>query len=392
MKRLHEIDGIRGWAALSVFIFHLTWEIFGIRFPEFRLSYLRFFVDGPLAVCIFFVLSGDALSSSYLKSLDENLIHKLIAKRYLRLLGPILIASFLVYLLMVCHLTFHMEAARIVDSMDWLGTFLPFKADFFTTILFGATIVLPGSPSVNSYNPFLWPMAIEMFGSVAVFCFLIIYKKLRNPLGAASLLAIYLGILGSFYSLFFVGIAFSILRTRQHFDRASRSKYSNLISFSILGTIVIAECLLTRNGTIHHLVGGAAPAIKGTDYHFLSKLTQLLGSHPNPVRARLNLLLSPLVIYAIYQNSKLTSWMTTRLSVWLGRISFSLYVTHFSVLISYTSWTIIALSKRNQLGFLGALFVIGSSIAIALVLAEVCSRIEILYLKRLTVVTNRWFY
>src|SRR5262245_41931407 len=65
-ERVHEIDGVRGWAALSVLFFHLFWELFGGVVPAFRSSILRFWLDGPLAVYIFFVLSGDALSWPFL--------------------------------------------------------------------------------------------------------------------------------------------------------------------------------------------------------------------------------------------------------------------------------------------------------------------------------------
>ena len=33
-RRLHELDGIRGWAALAVVVFHLCYETFGIVFPS----------------------------------------------------------------------------------------------------------------------------------------------------------------------------------------------------------------------------------------------------------------------------------------------------------------------------------------------------------------------
>lgn len=50
---------------MSVLIFHLAWELFGAVVPAFRTPALRFVLDGNLAVCVFFVLSGDALSLGF---------------------------------------------------------------------------------------------------------------------------------------------------------------------------------------------------------------------------------------------------------------------------------------------------------------------------------------
>ena len=109
MKRIGEIDGVRGWAALCVLLFHLVWETFGNLFPLIKVPYLKLFFDGPMAVYVFFILSGDALSSGYIRSLNKNLIYKLIIKRYFRLLGPILLSCLIVYFLLYFHLTFNID-------------------------------------------------------------------------------------------------------------------------------------------------------------------------------------------------------------------------------------------------------------------------------------------
>jgi peptidoglycan/LPS O-acetylase OafA/YrhL len=52
--RIKEIDGIRGWAALCVLVFHVAGELFGNIYPIFKSGYFRFFLDGHLAVCILY--------------------------------------------------------------------------------------------------------------------------------------------------------------------------------------------------------------------------------------------------------------------------------------------------------------------------------------------------
>src|SRR5690242_4690965 len=108
--RVHEIDGVRGWAALSVVVFHLFWELFGGEVPTFRSAALRFWLDGPLAVYVFFVLSGDALSWPFFASGDARILDRTVVKRYFRLAIPIFYSSLLCFLLMRAGLTFNHQA------------------------------------------------------------------------------------------------------------------------------------------------------------------------------------------------------------------------------------------------------------------------------------------
>src|SRR5262249_9147486 len=60
--RFAEFDGLRGWAALSVVFFPLTWETFGVRFPIFRTYPVSLLGNGTFAVAIFFAISGFVLT------------------------------------------------------------------------------------------------------------------------------------------------------------------------------------------------------------------------------------------------------------------------------------------------------------------------------------------
>lgn len=96
-QRYIEIDGIRGWAALSVVLFHFFPETFGVIFPFLHNPIFGFMSDGGLAVFVFFILSGDALSLSFFKTKDDKVITKIILARYFRLTFPIVISCFIVF-------------------------------------------------------------------------------------------------------------------------------------------------------------------------------------------------------------------------------------------------------------------------------------------------------
>jgi len=78
IKRLDYIEGIRGWAALVVLVFHFTRETFGASFPAYHSIWLHFLLDGPLAVYVFFILSGDALSTTFLKTQDCSFLARMV--------------------------------------------------------------------------------------------------------------------------------------------------------------------------------------------------------------------------------------------------------------------------------------------------------------------------
>ena len=90
--RLALLDGVRGWCALSVVFFHVYWETFSAAVPAFRNPATGFFFDGHLAVCVFFVLSGEALSTAFFAGKGDAATVRLAIKRYPRLETPILAA------------------------------------------------------------------------------------------------------------------------------------------------------------------------------------------------------------------------------------------------------------------------------------------------------------
>ena len=90
-ERYRFLDGLRGWAAAVVLLHHL----FVDGLPANSLMADRalwakvFFLNGMLAVSIFFVISGFSLSIRYLEAGDGKALGRVAAGRYLRLALPI---------------------------------------------------------------------------------------------------------------------------------------------------------------------------------------------------------------------------------------------------------------------------------------------------------------
>ena len=177
--RLHEIDGLRGWAALSVVLFHLFWEMFGQLQPAFRSPFLALLLDGRMDVAVFFVLSGDALSAAYWMRQSRASLARLAVKRYFRLGVPIFASSLIVFVLMKTGLIFSHQAAAMVGREDWLGLFLHYNYSVVGFIRYTAFGVFFNQTATGSLNPFLWPMQVELLGSILVFCYLLLDAHIR---------------------------------------------------------------------------------------------------------------------------------------------------------------------------------------------------------------------
>jgi peptidoglycan/LPS O-acetylase OafA/YrhL len=241
MRRL-EIDGIRGWAAICILFFHLIWETFGLVVDGYRSPTLSVLLDGPLAVFIFFVLSGDALSSQYTQSARVTISARQVLKRYFRLTGPILFSSLVLYLLMRFGLTFNQTAATIVKREDWFGLFIRLTPDLFAMLDFSTNIVYVNHTLQNSYNPFLWPMSFELIGSFFVFFLGFVYNKIRPREFLAFMIAFYLFEKGSLYSLFFIGICLGAIRNLGVFELLQRHLVLNrIVTLFAMGALFLID-------------------------------------------------------------------------------------------------------------------------------------------------------
>lgn len=110
------LDGIRGLAALFVFFCHFFYQPFNIaegwgtgenNYHLLKLPFIRLFYQGAPAVCVFFVISGYALSYRPLKFVRSrspadfsNAISSLVFRRGIRLFLPTATSMFIIVILL----------------------------------------------------------------------------------------------------------------------------------------------------------------------------------------------------------------------------------------------------------------------------------------------------
>lgn len=333
-QRLSVLDGLRGWAAVSVVVFHLSWEIFGVLFPGVRSIPLAVVANGNMAVALFLMVSGYVLTIRGWRNPDKSGVRRSILKRYFRLTIPIFASVMLYWAIVALGLDAAPAAGAIVERPDWLGTFSQDNPDFLHAVLFG----LVGTylrPTADTYGPFLWTMTIELWGSYVVLGLCLLERRgsfAYVPVVLLTLLALWARDEPYFpLSSCYIGGALVALLTK---DGIIRSGAPGRIE-SLVSTLVFALCVIVA-GLAQYYKLGASIIVPFAIFGFVAALRS------GPV-----------------------SWfLSLPISQWLGRVSFPLYLLQIIVIVTVTSWLII---WANESGLL-SIWMVAGIVAVSVVL------------------------
>jgi peptidoglycan/LPS O-acetylase OafA/YrhL len=190
-SKLVQLEALRGLAAFVVVAWHFFWAfdparigiVDGFDKSAGLLGSVSFAsIDGPAAVTLFFVLSGFVLPLSFFRSGRTEIVVRAAAKRWLRLVGLVLLAVLVSYLLFRFGLYRHREAAQLSQSA-WLGTFggthspQGFTPSLSSAVLEGSLLAFLRKPDM--YNPMLWTMHHEFLGSFVTFFLAVLIWRAR---------------------------------------------------------------------------------------------------------------------------------------------------------------------------------------------------------------------
>lgn len=194
-NRIHQLEGLRGLAALSVVFSHLVLTFIPVLWitdqsllvrqslwvTVLTSTPLRIVFDGALAVKLFFVHSGFVLSYQFFAgSKTHKAIMSASIRRYFRLTGPLAASVFFAYLLMVLGLMANSKFASVLPQVSWLGKFYKFDPNFFEAArqaFYGSYFQF--NPA-TTYNTVLWTISVELFGSYLVYASLAMFGFLRR--------------------------------------------------------------------------------------------------------------------------------------------------------------------------------------------------------------------
>jgi peptidoglycan/LPS O-acetylase OafA/YrhL len=319
--RVEEIDGIRGWAALAVVVFHFLVETFTKLHPDFSKAGYAFFIDGPLAVYIFFILSGDALSTPFFKTHKKSVLDKMVLKRYFRLVAPIFVTTFFTVLAIWLGLVNNLAAASLLHREDWFGKLLPAHFDVADALAFPFLSAFALGTDGKGFNPFLWTMPIELCGSIFVFLYLYVHEKLKYPKVVLGLLIAFSMLSSQWYALFLVGVLISYIRSTGTLEKIRRTGTARVFGVALAALAYGVEYFLRT----HTPIGSASNVGEA--------LRIVLQSNEKIVMA-------VLFVTGSYLSVDLCRFFRTGISKFLGTISFHIYLAQITVMSTLSSFLI----------------------------------------------------
>ena len=313
MSKINAAESIRGLACLAVVFSHLAMSFFPYLHhfdPKDQAdpnwvswvhhSPFAFVYSGDAAVFVFFVLSGYVLSYALLKNPQQfsAKLKAMMIKRYPRLMIPALISCLLVWSIM------HWTAIDSSLVGAWLQAFATQNFSV-TQALFEGTI---GAffYSDSNINWVLWTMTIELMGSFALFLVLSLYVWKKS-------LSLYLAFALIGLAWWWRGQGFSF----------------GITSFLLGMMMYLYAKPISNRVAIALLLFGLYLAGAHNHSSAYAWVYAILGEHTYDY---CNFFAGIVIVYSILMSPMLSKKMDRPGLVWLGKLSFSIYLLHLLML------------------------------------------------------------
>lgn len=380
-QRVGYLDGVRGWASLAVLLGHITVcflalstpflkfdkarllsSLTGFNLPDLAfMIFMRAMSDGHLAVFIFFVLSGYALSTGHLNTGGKKLMQAS-AARYFRLMIPIFFTTLFAWDLLASGLMFNQQVATSPEtSADWLGTFYRFDASLIAALRFALYDVFFRYDGASTYNPTLWTMAVELGGSFMIYAYLGIFRTTekvywRFVLIATGILFVFRPMLACFMMGYIIA-ELSLTSSRDSLCGRLRIKRPEMFFMAVFaGSAALSACIKILIQSATFKVAFLQASIPAFDY--------------------LGCILASAMVFSVSCSTTLKSFFTNRLSAFLGRISFPLYLIQIPVICSWSSWLYLKLPEAGFDRLASNMLNLFSTIALCIMLAALLVPLE----------------
>jgi peptidoglycan/LPS O-acetylase OafA/YrhL len=330
-EKINYLDGLRGVAAINVMIMHffiilVPAMIYSDRMPSHLGNLEQIFSSTPLgligagnfSVCIFFVLSGYVLTQKYFKNRDKKIIISGAMRRYIRLFVPVLAVTILSFL-MASTGVFHYYIETVMvsgnNNYDNYWTFTPDIVDAVKQAVWGSFFT-----GDDTYNPVLWTITTEFYGSMLVFAMALMFGVQRNRWTfylAASVL-----FFNSYYFAFIIGMGFAdTFNSKTSIFKTDNKIILSVILFSglFLGSYPVGT---VTNDSLYAFLNNGLFEIPKLTYHILG---------------------AGMIMYVLLNSRWLQQIFSSPVPVFLGKISYSLYLIHFLIISSFTCALFLAL-------------------------------------------------
>lgn len=301
---------IHGWSA------HLH-NPFEISIYQTPLSVL---VAGNFAVTLFFMLSGFVLTYRYMAG-EQKTLFPAAAKRYFRLMPLVAVSILGAYVVMKFGAITGGAAGHATGS-DWLPTYFTFNPNFFNAVWEAGIGAFMKPVDAQSYNPLLWTIYYELVGSLVVFGLASLLRG-HSKRWLVYIVAIVITSSTSYVG-FIVGLALAdaYANRRVWFGRVSSAPFT----YKFLA-------LATALGMAGYPAGRGNTADYGAYYNAITLFPQNIPL----TRITLQLIAAAIIIVLALSWRRFGRVLEVKPLVWLGKISYSLYICHYIIIFSLTS-------------------------------------------------------
>ena len=334
MRKIDYLNGLRGVAAFEVVFHHFILAFYPALFfggtwtnhlpagTEDLASKSVFTVlwDGNFAVCIFFVLSGFVLSHKFFLKKEHEIVTASAVKRYFRLALPVAFSILAAFILMKLSL-FYNQQAGVAAGSGWLSSFWTFQPDFQESLrqAFYGTFFL----DTFQYNVVLWTIAHEFMGSFLIYAFLAIVGKAKNR--HFAYIALIIVFWQTYYLAFVLGMFLSDVIAHERtlvrkYDKTRLIRTGLLLLGLFLGSFPVGR---DPHGTMYAFMALPWLTDPGTLYHTLGAF---------------------FLMVVLLESRRMQKLFSFRYFLFLGEISFAMYLLHFIILGSFTSFVFLQLS------------------------------------------------
>ena len=317
--KLVPLEGLRGIAAVIVMLGHLVRGLVPPGDDNWKAvdEFHRWFLNGGAAVSVFFVLSGFILSLPFAKDRSRVRVIVALLKRWPRLAAMTTIACLFSWAVITLSQDYYAQAAAVTGN-QWMASH--FNAPLHGREISPAAALRDGLYKVflsggSAFDSPLWTMRIELFGSFATFLLAPLLFGLKSwPLRLALIGAVMIAA-GStapvtYFSDFLVGTILAML-----FAENKMPSFSNgMAAGTGLAGIYLFCFSAGENHAIHAPIKALLPA--GETAHFVWDASAVL------------------IIMVLLGNPFLRTLFSKNWAVWLGLISFPIYLLHVPIMLS----------------------------------------------------------
>lgn len=363
--RLRWIDGLKGIASILIVLHHFILAFIpalyygsSVQYNLYRYeglladSPLLFLLGGHFLVNLFLLLSGLVLSLQvYRTNTVQELFINLI-KRYLRLALPVFVISLLVYFMLRYGLFYNNQLANSTGS-PWLTFYydapLSLKSVFETSFY---TVWFVGN---DAYSTAFWMLTHLFYGSLMTYVTIFSFRKQHRFL--QLLLIVIVTGLSVYYKSYLINFGFGMFI-------AWFIQNNHVEDNRILGILLIMIGLI---------FAGYPQGVTPTN------LYRLFTSGNSDIS--FNLLIHStaafLIVLGLFFSRVGFYLFNHRVSQFLGRISYAVYLIHIPILFSITSLVFIALRDFNLSYLMSLIVTLFTYISFVIILSELYHRFVI---------------